>query len=128
MKDQVLSIEQMKHLYELGVDTSNASMCWVNDPEGNRMIEVHDEFCYEMSCLDPVPTFTLQDMLEIMPAELKGFDLVLFINNHIQYEKWDGKNEAKILVQFSENTLLDTAYCMLCWLAENNLLGKEEKR
>ena len=25
---QVLSIEQMKHLQELGLDTSDASMCW----------------------------------------------------------------------------------------------------
>ena len=29
IEEQVLSIEQMKHLQELGVDTSDASMCWV---------------------------------------------------------------------------------------------------
>lgn len=26
--EQVLSVEQMKHLQELGLDTSDASMCW----------------------------------------------------------------------------------------------------
>ena len=29
IEEQVLSIEQMKHLQELGVDTSDASMFWV---------------------------------------------------------------------------------------------------
>ena len=29
IENQVLSIEQMKHLQELDVDTSDASMCWV---------------------------------------------------------------------------------------------------
>ena len=29
IEEQVLSIEQMKYLQELGVDTSDASMCWV---------------------------------------------------------------------------------------------------
>ena len=29
IEEQVLSIEQMKHLQELGVDTSDASMYWV---------------------------------------------------------------------------------------------------
>ena len=29
IEKQVLSIEQMKHLQELGVDTSDASMYWV---------------------------------------------------------------------------------------------------
>ena len=29
IEEQVLSIEQMKHLQELGVDTSDASMFWI---------------------------------------------------------------------------------------------------
>lgn len=67
MKNICLSIDQMQKLKELGISTKNASMCWINDNEGNATAELHDEFCYEMSFMNPVPAFTLQDMLEIMP-------------------------------------------------------------
>ena len=126
MKDQVLSIKQMQHLKELRVDTSEASMCYVVDAFRNYELEVYDVFSPEIHHLHPIPAFTLQDMLEMMPNRVKGFDLVLFMDNHIQYEKWDGIRQAKILVQFDGKNLLETTYNMLCWLAENKLLGKEE--
>lgn len=34
---QVLSIEQMKHLQELGLDTSDASMYWERVSHGSRI-------------------------------------------------------------------------------------------
>ena len=70
MKDQVLSIEQMHKLAELGVDISKASMCYVffeSDGQKYTDIVVHDESCYEMACMNSMPTFTLQDMIELMP-------------------------------------------------------------
>lgn len=72
--------------------------------------------------------FTLQDMLELMPKKLKGYDLVLFADNHIQYEKWDRVNPAKILCQFDGDNLIDTAFNMLLWLAKNGYLkgGKND--
>lgn len=33
MKNQTLSIERMRHLKDLGVGTSNASMRWINSKE-----------------------------------------------------------------------------------------------
>lgn len=113
-----LSIEQMRELKELGVETKDASMCWVRDPEGHYYPTVHDESCYEMSFMDPAPAFTLQDMLEKMPKELKGYDLVLFADNHIQYEKWNGHSPAKILCEFNGESLLETTFNMLVWLAK----------
>lgn len=53
MIDQVTSIEQSKRLIEMGVPAEKASMAWVKDPnEGVYSLAVHDEFCYEMSCLE----------------------------------------------------------------------------
>lgn len=54
MKDQVLSISQMRHLRDLGVDTSKASMCWLREPNNHTLYEVFctNDDCYEMSCLD----------------------------------------------------------------------------
>ena len=73
MKDQVLSIEQMQKLKELGIDASKASMCYVFfESDGSKYtdIVVHDESCYEMACMNPIPTFTLQDIIELIPENL----------------------------------------------------------
>lgn len=45
MKNQVLSINQMQHLKELGLDTSKASMCWLQfgDEEIPKMREADNK-------------------------------------------------------------------------------------
>lgn len=148
MKHQVLTMEQMKHLKKLGVDTSKSSMCWVRESGGeDYMVTAHDEFCYEMSCLDPVPTFTLQDMLEMMPPNLyvKKDQILLKYEHSIDYMTrmclttasgvsfclyGDTNYKHKgiwVLSEFRGDTTLEASYNMLCWLAKNNLLGKEKK-
>ena len=45
---QVLSIEQMKHLQELGLDTSDASMCieWRESDESKQVVASLDADTY----------------------------------------------------------------------------------
>lgn len=69
MDKQVLSISQMEHLQELGLDSSKASMCWLTF-NGQTTLSVHDESCYESASLHPIPAFTLPDILELLPKEL----------------------------------------------------------
>lgn len=70
---QVLSIDQMKHLRELGLDTSDASMYWARVSHGSRVddkskgkwfLSLQKEFqvCGFMS-YESIPTYTLQDIL-----------------------------------------------------------------
>lgn len=71
MKDQVTSIEQSKRLIELGVPAEKASMCWVKDPNENEYnLVVHNESCYEMAGLEPIPAFTVADRLEMLPQAI----------------------------------------------------------
>lgn len=63
---QCLDVQQMQHLKELGLDTRNASMCWIKDTEGNQNLSVHDEYCYEASFMNPIPAYTLQDVLSTL--------------------------------------------------------------
>lgn len=60
-----LTIEEMKELQTRGVDTSDASLCWLADPDDSdiRSLFEHDENCYEMKCLHPIPTYTMEDIL-----------------------------------------------------------------
>lgn len=75
MTDQVTSIEQSKRLIELGVPAEKASMCWVKDPNENEYyLAVHDEYCYEVACLEPIPAFTVADLLGLLPPKISWRD------------------------------------------------------
>lgn len=131
MKDQVLNIGQMKSLVELGIDTSKASMCWIKNTDGDDtenlyMLSVHNEWCYEMSCLSPVPTFTLQDLIELLPDCIKGYGLSWYIGDGLlQYDKTNCCDCLDILHSYSLNenmSILDIAYHMLVWVIDNKHL------
>lgn len=78
MKNQVLSIEQMQELKDLGIDISNASMCWIGCADGNDVYPYNstfkDIFENHKETIPSVltPTFTLQDILEMLP-NIKGY-------------------------------------------------------
>lgn len=129
MKQQVLSISQMKHLQELGLDTSKASMCWTKFDSETAVLSVHDEYCYEMSALQSTPTFTLQDILELLPKAISRNDLLFPLK--IEYSTikdnwficyWNHGTIQNSLYD-SEN-LLDAAYDLLCWCIENGYYGQ----
>jgi hypothetical protein len=68
---QVLSIEQMKHLHELGLDTSEASMHWQFLPTANAIINGTDEleeepclFISQPNMKHEYPAYTLQDITD----------------------------------------------------------------
>lgn len=70
---EVLTIEQMTKLKELGVNASEASMCYTFfESEGEKIqkLFVHNEDCYEFSSMDPVPTFDLKDIIEMLPYSI----------------------------------------------------------
>lgn len=143
MRDQVLSIERMQHLKELGVDTSKASIFWCTT--GPYEWDTFLILTNKVECLDLIPAFTLQDMLEMMPCKLfcdeTGYaanlqPILLSQTCYLTFTKHDtGKYEIAYISRKQEylhyingKTILEAAYNMLCWLAENKLLGKEEKK
>lgn len=127
---KVLSTEQMTKLKELGVDTSKASMCYVFfESDGNKYekLVVHNEDCYEFSSLNPIPTFTLQDVVELLPKVIIKEGLYLHLNISITYSKWycfeySFCNGSQFNSFISRENILDAAYQMLIWVIENNYL------
>lgn len=65
---QVLSIKQMKHLWELGLDTSDASLYWVrkshgsridDESKGNWFLSLQKEFIISgFTAYEIIPTYT----------------------------------------------------------------------
>lgn len=134
MENQVLSIDQMKHLQELGLDTSKSSMCWrrigkyatgesANLPwrlylnNGN-----YKEYDVEY---ETIPTFTLQDILDLLPYKIKSYFLLILKDKYAFREGncysifYRNVRERKSLIKICRDSLLDTAYEMLCWCFEN---------
>lgn len=136
MSKQVLDRCQMEHLCELGIDTTQATMCWIkrHDDDGTSkdILCMHDEFCYEFSSLDPEPAFNLQDILDLLPKEISRegctWSASLYIdyeNDRIAYGNTDRYGfEVYHEVSICEN-LIDAAYEMLCWCVENGYVRTE---
>lgn len=146
---QVLSIEQMQHLKELGVDTSKASAYWYriiqNKGDGNiRVISdwkltfsLDIAYCTEHT-LESVRTSTLQDIFDLLPStisvettdEINEYWLEFGVSERdksywfVQYRSI----EDSIYVIRENESLIDASYKMLCWCVENGYIktSKEE--
>lgn len=128
MKNQVLSINQMQHLKNLGFDRRHASMCWITNKKGKTRLVIHCLQCYDDKHVRVIPTFTLQDILDLLPKEISRdgctWSASLYIdyeNNRIAYGNTDRYGFEVFLETKIENRLIDAAYQTLCWLKENDI-------
>lgn len=131
---QVLSIDQMKHLQELGLDTSDASMCWcsfIGNIDEEWELEIYEYVINQKrdsSFWEIVPTYTLQDILDKLPHYLNPFPSkqILFAwmieRDTIAYRNVESVDDC--LKHFTDNSLIDAAYEMLCWCVENRYIKK----
>ena len=125
IEEQVLSIEQMKHLQELGVDTSDASMCWVagedtstDEEEWNLIIPNNFLMPYN------IPTYTTGDLIEKLPKSIDlGFgeyDLELSIKGEYVEVQYESDYDDWTPFFCSNLSLIESLYSILCWVAENH--------
>lgn len=132
MENQVLSAEQMQELINMGIDISKASMRWMvsvsgiqflvpNDENSTLSITLENEFLINQY----IPTFTLQDILEMLPREIDEHHLILEDN----YDEFDmyyflsisGK-PIHTIGDVTGKTPLEAAFNMLKWCKINNYI------
>ena len=121
IEEQVLSREQMKHLQELGVDTSDASMCWVagedtstDEEEWNLIIPNNFLMPYN------IPTYTIGDLIEKLPKHfyIKEAQIsMVAINGSGAFQVWYDKVPKSCK---SDGTIKNALYKLLCWLADRH--------
>lgn len=137
MSKQVLDISQMRHLKELGLDTSKASMHYWIITNGEYSQEVGEYvFSEEPTCtilmlypyeftndaairrVEDVPTFTLQDIIDLLPSTIEGCELEIHKVSvcYFDYES------SRLLIYKVNQSLIDAAYEMLCWCVEKGYL------
>lgn len=132
---QVLSIEQMKHLQELGLDTSDASIYWARVSHGSRIddkskgkwfMSLQKEFqtCGFIS-YETLPAYTLQDILDKLPESIQIYDLYIFKQAGLWVFKYiDVEDET--LHSETMPGIMDAAYYMLCWCIEKGYVKVKE--
>lgn len=140
MTKQVLSIEQMLNLQKLGIDTSNASASWYR-AEPFEYFQLMP-FRYHKEELvwseESISAFTLQDILDILPTELKPAKTRYWLridlyDECIYYYCEDCnlvENRKKVIAYDGISGLIDAAYEMLLWCIQNEYVnpGKEERQ
>ena len=117
IEKQVLSIEQMKHLQELGVDTSDASMCWA----GNDVVP-NNGAAFDLG-YDGIPTYTIGDLIEKLPKQIGYYTLsVCWRNECVKYDNWISEEVTDYIgdFNFEYRPLIEALYDCLCWVAENH--------
>ena len=88
IKEQVLTIEQMKYLQDLGVDTSDASMQYrlVHDVEEPPYweLEIHEQDAISLDDEeDVIYTYTIGDLIEkLSNTIISDYEFKVTIKNH----------------------------------------------
>ncbi|WP_368117781.1 hypothetical protein [Bacteroides sp. 2201st1_D9_2201SCRN_220225] len=130
---QVLSVKQMKHLQELGLDTSDGSMCWcyaLSYKNAKWELEIYEDVINQKrdsAFWEIIPTYTLQDILDKLPC---------FIGTHVlTLQKLANSGTCLYMEPYSRSILnlteskelINSAYEMLCWCIKNGYVEKEGK-
>ena len=123
---QVLSIEQMKHLQELGLDASDASMCWHDEcyPNISEDMKYNYGRCYLKlgNLIGCFPTYTLQDIIQKLPPSINICMLHIYPAADLWYFVYMDSYTRTILSTKYSPDIMNAAYQMLCWVIENGHL------
>ena len=119
----------MKHLQELGIDITSASMalCKYDEDAEYKRVLPKDEDVFERCLVGQyVPAYTLQDVLELLPSSVNWNRLLITFNGCeciFQYAIYEGDP----IVTFHNEEMIDAAYDMLCWCIENRYVMTENE-
>ena len=118
MENQVLSIEQMHQLKELGVDVKPKGMClmYTSDSSDDYYLKYG-----ESTCEDDVVAFGLQDIIELLPYTFNNNYLRIYRSISIYYFIYENMNLEDDILEKGRNSL-EAAYNMLILVAENGYL------
>ena len=132
MDKQCLDAHQMRHLQELGLDTSNASMYWIS--YNGISVSIPSNFHLPTSDNDYVicDAYTLQDVLDALPIEIKYKDkrcwlCIELADEMIGYYYENARFEHRWVyyeVVMIDESLIDAACRLLIWVIENGYISK----
>ena len=126
MAKQVLSIEQMQHLQELGMKMDYDTLYrYVKFEDTDWLLKPFSDLNIIGISFKYIPAYTLQDVLDALPKSLEIGKSKYEISIYMIEGKWavDYYSETDADIQSLEcENLIDAVYSRLCWAIENKFV------
>lgn len=131
IEDQVLTIEQVQELQELGFDISKySSMCWIS----GRLFVKNDETTRALCLTEKyIPTLTIGDIIEVLPMSiyyLEEYETRLTIKKTyygytINYDNIFSSLRETVGIPFStyKNNYIDALFDCLIWCIKRKYIN-----
>ena len=137
---QILDVQQMQHLQELGLKLKPSLVHYykiINIDSGKWYLSVTiGDISEDSPTYQYIPAYTLQDVLELLPKEIKPAEkcywLRIDLADECLYYYRDAidltERRGKVFSYYGEE-LIDAAYNALCWCIEQGYVktDKEDK-
>ena len=124
---QVLDVQQMQHLQELGMKMDYDTLYrYVKFEDTDWLLKPFSDLnIIGISC-KYIPAYTLQDVLDAIPTTIlhdkRIYELdINMCNESIEYVK-TSVDDVLVGLRFTQLQLIDAAYSMLCWAIENKFV------
>lgn len=148
MNKQVLDIEQMQHLQELGLELKETMLYWARCVDNNPRAATHygkwvlikgnNAQTVGLMHWEFIPAYTLRDVLDILPTEIKPAEKrhwlrIDLADECIYYYDEDSRLvecRRKVIGYNGMDELLDATYKLLIWCVEQGYVktNKEEQK
>ena len=136
---QVLDVQQMQHLQELGLELKETMLYWARCVDNNPRAATHygkwvlikgnNAQTVGLMHWEFIPAYTLQDVLDALPKDISKDGCtwyaslyIDFENNRIAYGNTDRYGFEIYHEIMIEKDLIDAAYSMLCWAIDNKFV------
>lgn len=144
---QTLTIEQMQHLKELGLELKESLLYWARCVDNNPRAATHygkwvlikgnNAQTVGLMQWEFIPAYTLADIIEMLPKQIEDRDgyqsyIVIYHDGKMWVVSYssEGEEYSEMGYQYHYETgieLIDAAYKMLCWCLENKYIETKEK-
>ena len=129
---QCLDIEQMQHLQKLGLKLKETMMYWTNNHKEKQDWYMTRNPVGRLFADECLPAYTLQDVLDALPIEIKYKDkrcwlCIELADEMIGYYYENARFEHRWVyyeVVMIDESLIDAAYRLLIWVIENGYISK----
>lgn len=144
MSKQVLDVQQMQHLQELGLELKETIMHWARCVDNNPRAATHygkwvlikgnNAQTVGLMHWEFISAYTLQDVLDALPKEIKPNNTRYFLRIDLAdeciYYYYDDHNfveqRKKVIGYDGIGGLIDAVYELLIWCVENDYVKTNE--
>ena len=142
MSKQVLSVEQMQHLQELGLEMQETMLYWcrIHDSRPRAatnngkwtLCKGKNNPCVAIQHWEYIPAYTLQDVLDKLPRfvtyQYRSYDLIINMEQYTMEYFREADLYTLVKVEFINTNLIDAACEMLCWCIKEGYVKTDKQK